>query len=212
MRLAILGAGNVGGALGRGWARSGHTIAFGVRNPDDPKHAAAANGAGGAVMRSIPAAVQSADAIVLAVSWDGVPAAVAACGDLAGRIVIDVTNPLRFTGGGLELATGFDTSGGEKVAALARGARVVKTLNQVGFAVMDNTSGYANPPVMFVASDDADAKTTAIGLVRDLGFEALDGGALKTARLLEPLAMLWIDQVMRRGAPPNCAFALLNKR
>jgi hypothetical protein len=64
---------------------------------------------------------------------------------------------------------------------------------------------------MFVASDHEPAKRIALKLVGDLGFEALDGGALRTARLLEPMAMLWIDQVYRRHAPADCAFALLRR-
>jgi predicted dinucleotide-binding enzyme len=209
MRLAIIGAGAVGGALGKGWARAGHTIVYGVPTPSDQRHASAAEAAGGAEVQAVGAAVRNADAIVLAVPWEAAPAAVAACGDLSGRVLIDVTNPLRFGGAGLELAVGFTTSGGEQVAALAAGAAVVKTMNQVGFAVMAGEKRYAAAPVMFAAGDDAPAKALALGLVADLGFEAIDAGPLRMARLLEPLAMLWIDQVMVHAAPANNAFAFL---
>jgi len=211
MRLAIIGAGNVGAALGEGWARAGHTITYGVPNPSDPKHQAAANGAGGAHVQTVADAVKGADAIVLAVPWPAVAEAVAACGDLTGRVLIDVVNPLRPGPAGLELALGFDTSVGEQVAELAKGAHVVKTMNQVGFAVMAHATGYAAPPVMFAVGDDAAAKALALGLVADLGFEARDAGPLKMARLLEPLAMLWVDQVMVRGAEPTRAFAFLKQ-
>lgn len=76
---------------------------------------------------------------------------------------------------------------------------------------MAAVSGYAAQPVMFVASDYDGAKQVAMSLVTDLGFEAMDGGPLKTARLLELMAMLWIDQVYRRGAPADCAFALVRR-
>jgi predicted dinucleotide-binding enzyme len=171
----------------------------------------AASEAGGAPVLSVNAAARLGEAIVLAVPWPAVPAAIEACGDLAGRVLIDATNPLRFIDGVMELAVGFDTSAGEQIAALAKGARVVKTLNQVGAEVMDKTDGYPAPPVMFVASDDADAKALAMGLVRDLGFDAQDSGALRGARLLEPMAMLWIDQVVVRGTPMDCAFGLMMK-
>jgi predicted dinucleotide-binding enzyme len=157
------------------------------------------------------AAVADADAVVLATPWDTVPAALAACGDFAGRLLIDATNPLRFGAAGLELAVGFETSGGEIVAGLAKGAAVVKTMNQVGFAVMAGPKDYAAAPVMFAAGDDVTAKKLALQLVAELGFDARDGGPLKTARLLEPLALLWIDQVMVHGAPGDNAFAFLSR-
>jgi predicted dinucleotide-binding enzyme len=212
MHLAIIGAGNVGGALGKGWARVGHTIAFGVPSPDNPKHAPAAQAAGGASVNSVADALRGADAVVLAVPWDAVPAALAACGDLSGRLLIDATNPLRFVDGRLDLVIGFDTSGGERVAELAKGADVVKTMNQVGFAVMADAGNYAAPPVMFAAGDNAAAKALVLKLVAELGFEAIDAGPLKSARLLEPLAMLWTNQVVVHGAPGDNAFAFLRRK
>ena len=212
MQIAVIGAGNVGGALGAGWAKAGHRITYGVPAPDNPKHQPVAKAAGDAVITSVPAAINDADVIVLATPWDAVPAALAACGDLSGRVLIDVTNPLQFGADGLELAIGFNTSGAEQVAALAKGAAVVKTMNQVGFAVMAAASNYVTPPVMFAASNDAGAKALALKLVADLGFDARDAGPLKIARLLESLATLWIDQVMVHGAPGTNAFAFLSRR
>src|SRR6516225_8309452 len=165
MRIAILGAGSVGGALGQGWSRAGHRIVYGVPNPKDPKHAGAARAAGNADVAGVGQAVNGAEAIVLAVPWPAVPEAIAACGDLAGRIVIDVTNPLRMGAHGLELALGFDRSGAEFVAGLAKGAAVFKALNQVGFEVMANSSGFPAHPVMFVAGDDERAKPVVMGRV-----------------------------------------------
>lgn len=212
MQIAIIGAGNVGGALGMGWAKAGHNIAYGVPSPHNPKHQPVAKAAGDAAITSVPAAVKGADVIVLATPWTGVPTAIAACDDLTGRVLIDVTNLLQFGAAGLELAIGFNTSGAEQVAALAKGAAVVKTMNQVGFAVMADARNYAAPPVMFAAGDDAGAKALALKLVADLGFDARDAGPLKIARLLEPLAMLWIDQVMVHGAPGTNAFAFLGRQ
>jgi predicted dinucleotide-binding enzyme len=208
MRIAIIGAGNVGGALGKGWARAGHKILYGVPDPDDPKHVAAARGAG-AEIGPVGKAAAGADVVVLAVQWSVLADAVAACGDLSGRVVIDVTNPIRYTDHGMELGIGFDISAGEQVAGLAPGARVVKTLNQAGFDVLLDATGYPAPPVQFVAADDEEGKQLASRLVRDLGFEPVDGGGLKTARLLEPMAMLWIDQVYGRGAPRRSALAFM---
>jgi predicted dinucleotide-binding enzyme len=209
MQIAIIGAGNVGGALGKGWARAGHKIAYGVPDPLAAKHRATAEAAGGAGLFSVPQAVRGADAIVLAVPFEAVGEVLGAAGDLAGRLLLDVTNPLRMGGAGLELSLGFDRSGGEQVASLAPGAAVFKTLNQVGFEVMANTVGYAAPPVMFVAGDDPTRKPVVMGLVSDLGFHAVDAGGLRAARLLEAFAMLWIHMAISRDAGPDKAFAYL---
>lgn len=210
MRIAIIGAGNVGGALGKGWARAGHEIVFGVRDPGSGRHAEAAAIAGDARVTSPAQAIAEAQAIVLAVMWNAVEDAVKSCGDLSGRILIDVTNPVQMGAGGLELAVGFATSGGEIVASLAPGASVFKTLNQVGFEVMAETTGYAVAPAMFVAGDDEARKPAVLRLVSDLGFQALDAGPLRVSRLLEPYAMLWIHMAMTRQMPANSAFALID--
>jgi len=209
MRIAIIGAGNVGGALGKGWARAGHEIVFGVRDPGSERHAAASRNAGDAQVTTPAEAAAQAQAVVLAIMWNAVEAAVASCGDLTGRLVIDPTNPLRMGASGLELAVGFDTSGGEIIAGLAPGASVFKTLNQVGFEVMAETTGYPVAPAMFVAGDDEARKPAVLRLVSDLGFQALDAGPLRVARLLEPYAMLWIHMAMTKHMPTNNAFALL---
>ena len=211
MQIAIIGAGNVGGALGRGWFKAGHTIRFGVTDPANERHAATAAAAGHAMVGTAADAVAGADVIALAVPWDAIKAAVTSCGDLRGRVVIDVTNPLGMGAHGLELVVGFDRSGGEIVAGLATGASVFKAMNQVGFEVMPDTTGYRVAPVMFVAGDDQTSKPAVIGLVGDLGFEAIDAGPLRVARLLEPFAMLWIHMAMNRGTPPDNAFAFMRR-
>ena len=209
MQIAIIGAGNVGGALGEGWARTGHAITYGVPDPSEARHRATAQTAGAARLLPVPQAVQGADAIVLAVPFDAVGDALKAAGDLTGRLLIDVTNPLRMGAAGLELSIGFDRSAAEYVASLAPGAAVFKTLNQVGFEVMANTGGYAAPPVMFVAGDDPARKPVVMALVSDLGFHAVDAGGLRVSRLLEPFGMLWIHMALDRNAGLDNAFAYL---
>jgi predicted dinucleotide-binding enzyme len=211
MKIAIIGAGNVGRSLAAGWSRACHEVTFGVADPTKPGVPELSRALPNTTVSANCDAVADADAIVLAVPWDAVPVAVGECGDLGGKILIDATNPLRFGDAGLELALGFSDSGGETVARLAPGARVVKTMNQVGFAVMFATDGYPTAPVMFLAGDDEEAKTVARGLVTDLGFEVFDAGPLRQARLLEPLAMLWIDQALNRGAPATNALSFMQK-
>lgn len=212
VRIALIGAGNVGSALGRGWARAGHRIVYGVPDPDAPKHASASAGAGNAPVLPVTDACAGAQVIVLAVPWEAVPAALGACGDLAGRVVMDVTNPLRMGPDGLELALGFDRSGAETIAGWAPQAQVIKAMNQVGAAVMDAANGYPAAPTMFVAGGEGAALRLVMRLVADLGFDARHAGPLSLARLLEPYAMLWIHQALSGRAPPDAAFALMSRR
>lgn len=208
MKIAIIGAGNVGQALAKGWARAGHTIFFGVQLPIDTARAAQLTAiAPGAGVLSVAESVAATDVVVLAVPWDAVPDALAACGNLAGRILIDATNPLKFADGRLSLAVGFDGSGAEDVQHIAKGAFVYKAMNQVGFNVMADAGGYVSQPTMFVAGDDEAHKPVVLELVADLGFAALDAGGLSVARLLEPYAMLWIHLATSGRAPLDAAFA-----
>lgn len=209
MKITIIGAGNVGQALAKGWSRAGHAIIFGVQTPIDAARADQLKAiAPHITVHSVAESVKDGDVIVLAVPWDAVPDALAACGDLGGRILIDATNPLKFEDGKLSLTMGFDCSGGEEVARMAKGACVYKAMNQVGFNVMADAHGYATPPTMFIAGDDAEHKPVVLRLVADLGFAALDVGPLSLARLLEPYAMLWIHMATSGRAPMDAAFAL----
>ena len=207
MEIAIIGAGSVGGALGTNWAARGHRITYGVGQVDDPKHEALRRQGSGRVGFSSPAeAAAGHRVIVLAVPWD---AAQAALGALAGKLLIDCTNPLGTTRQGLGLVVGFEESGGERIAGWAAGASVFKTLNQTGFGVMAEPRRYSPPPAMFVAGAAGPDKTLVLGLVGELGFEAVDAGPLDAARLLEPLAMLWINLALKRGLGRDFAFGLV---
>jgi predicted dinucleotide-binding enzyme len=206
MRLGIIGAGNVGRALGEVWRRGGHDVRYGVPDPGAAKYADLAP------RIFAPAdAVRDAAAIVLATPWPATEAALRGLGDLAGKIVIDCTNPLAMGPDGLSLALGHDISGSELVASWAPGASVYKTLNQTGAENMARARDFAQRPVMFVAGDDETGKPIVLGLVEELGFEAVDAGPLRLARLLEPYGMLWIDQVLKRGAGPGFAFSRVRR-
>jgi hypothetical protein len=204
MRIGILGAGNVGGTLGRLLARRGHTIAFGVREPGRAAIAELATLTGGRA--GPPAGVADAEVIVLAVPWASVPDALAAAGDLSGKILVDATNPL--LGGLRGLALGTDRSGGEEVARLAPGARVVKAWNGLGMQTLARVAAGELAASGFLCGDDAAAKQTVGELVGETGLVPVDCGPLSAARMLEPLAFLWIHLAYRVGLGPNIAFFL----
>jgi len=206
MKIAIIGTGTVGSALARGLKKSTHNIILGARDVTDraTQDLAADVGAQLALPRE---AAGAAELVILALPWNVAEGAVKALGDLSGKIVIDCMNPLGIVGGALGLVLGHTTSGGETVAAWLPGARVVKTLNQVGAEMMADNAGLSHRPVMFMAGDDAEAKASVAAVLSDLGFEPLDAGDMTKARLLEPFGMVWINQALLRGKGRNWAFA-----
>ncbi|MDQ2731966.1 MAG: NADPH-dependent F420 reductase [Armatimonadota bacterium] len=215
MNIAIIGAGNVGGALGRVWAKKGHSILFGARNPADEKVTTLVSSIGAnARATTVPEAAAGSEVVVLTVPWDAAQDAVRSAGDLSGKVVIDVTNPLGSGFEGLQrgLVLGQTTSGAEQVASWASGARVVKAFNQTGWENMADSHYTDGAICMFVCGDDADAKRTATKLGEDLGFEMIDAGALKAARLLEPVAMLWINLAVFGGMGTGFAFKLIKRQ
>jgi len=191
LRIGILGAGNVGGALGRVWAAKGHQITFGKRGGSNAE------------------AASSAEVVVLSVPWPAAQEAVKSAGDLAGKILIDCTNPLSPDLKGL--AVGLTTSAAEQVAAWAPGAKVVKAFNTIGAVNFGNAKFGADLADGFYCGDDSAAKGVVKGLITDAGMNPVDVGPLGNARLLEPLAMLWIDLALNQKQGTNHAFKLLRR-
>jgi predicted dinucleotide-binding enzyme len=204
MRIAVIGAGSVGAALGQAWLKHGEDVTWGLRNPADPKYAALPKER----IKQPAEAAKAAEIVVIATPWSATQAAVKGLGNLAGRIVIDCTNPVGMGPDGPQLLLGFDTSAGEQVANWAPDTFVFKTLNTTGANNMAKAADYPVKPLMLVAGDDAARKPVVMALVGRLGFEPVDAGPLKNARLLEPFGMVWIDQAMQRGRGRDFAFAL----
>ena len=207
MKISILGAGNVGGTLGRAWARKGHDVFFGVPRPGDAGTQELLTTIGSKARAGpVAEAAAAGDVIVLATPWPATRDAIQAAGNLAGKVVVDCTNPLKedFSG----LALGYTTSGAEQVAEWAKGAKVFKAFNQTGFNIMADPAFDGVRAVIFVCGDDAAQKPTVLKLATDIGFEAIDAGNLVIARLLEPYGMLWIHLALARGMGRDFAFVL----
>jgi 8-hydroxy-5-deazaflavin:NADPH oxidoreductase len=207
MKISILGAGNVGGTLGRAWARKGHDVFFGVPRPEDAKTRELLTTIGSkARAGTVAETAATDDVIVLATPWPATKDAIQAAGNLAGKVVVDCTNPLKedFSG----LALGYTTSGAEQVAEWAKGAKVFKAFNQTGFNIMADPAFDGHRAVIFVCGDDDAQKPTVLKLATDIGFEAIDAGSLVIARLLEPYDMLWIHLALARGLGRDFDFVL----
>jgi hypothetical protein len=201
MKLGIIGAGNVGGTLGTAWAqKAGHEIFFGVRHPTSDQTQAVVRRLGGRARAGSPAqAAAFGEFIVLTTPWNATEVAIHSMGDLHGKIILDATNPLAMGPDGLSLEIGHNISAGEKVQTWAEGASVFKTLNTTGFGNMADPVFHGVKSVMFVAGDDPANKPKVIELVTALGFDVVDAGPLRNARLLEAHAMLWIELALKRG-------------
>ena len=190
MHIGILGSGNVGGTLGKRWADAGHTVTFATREP-----------------ASVQAAAK-AEVVVVALPWDAAKGVIESL-DLRGKIVLDVMNPLLPDLAGV--AIGTTTSGGEQVAQWARGASVVKIFNTTGSNNMGDPIYNGEASAMFYCGNDASAKEVAKRLAAELGFEPVDAGPLENARLLEPMAMLWIWLALKGGLGREIAFKVMRR-
>lgn len=209
MKIAVIGTGNVGRALGVGWAGTGHEVIFGSRRPSSEEIQAVVAGAGDNARAALPsAAAAAAEVVVLAVPFTAVTGTVQALGDLTGKIVVDATNPIA---PGLQLALGTTTSGAEEVAKLADGAQVVKAFNTTGAENMADPIYHGEPMTMFICGDAAEAKKAVTQLAQDLGFEVADVGDLSKARFLEPMALAWISLAIGQGMGRQIAFKLVRR-
>jgi 8-hydroxy-5-deazaflavin:NADPH oxidoreductase len=213
MKIGVLGTGQVGKALATGFASRDHEVMIGSRNA--AKGQAVARELGGGVAGGTFAEVASwCELGVLATPWSGTENAIDLAGadNLAGKVVIDVTNPLVFREGAApELALGHTDSGGEQVQRWLPGARVVKAFNIVGNPYMVDPDLPGGPPDMFIAGDDTDAKAAVTEILESFGWPgALDLGGIEAARYLEPMAMVWIVHGFRAGSWDH-AFKLLRR-
>ena len=129
MRITVIGTGNVGATLGKGWADAGHDVTFGTRDPASDKVKQLLGSSGERARAAATEAVQDAKVVVLATPWPAAQEVLRELGPLAGRVLLDCTNPLTRS---FVLEVGLSTSGGEQVAAWSGGARVVKIFNTTG--------------------------------------------------------------------------------
>ncbi|MBI4816693.1 MAG: NADPH-dependent F420 reductase [Deltaproteobacteria bacterium] len=192
-KIAIIGAGHIGGALARAWTAKGHSVCIGTRDPDGDEVKALAKEISARV-ESISEAPKHGDVVVLSVHSPVLGSVLEKVGSLSGKIVIDTTNALA---PGMQLAHGGTSSAAEELAKRLPGAKVVKSFNTQGAEVVANPKFGHDRAVNFLCGDDAEAKKVVRGLVEDAGFEPVDAGPLKNARLIEGMTVLWISAAMQ---------------
>ncbi|GAB3757602.1 NAD(P)-binding domain-containing protein [Ramlibacter monticola] len=188
MKITVIGAGNMGSAFVKQLTRAGHQVSVTARDAAKAEQVAAANPGARAVRAA--GAAEGADAVVLATGYAEAAAALRGAGDLAGKVVIDITNPL--TADYMGLTLGHGTSAAEEIAKAVPGAELVKAFNTVFAQVLAEGADFGNgrKADVFVASDSERAKQTAGAIAESIGFHVVDAGPLKNARYLEPVAGL----------------------
>ncbi|CAB1063070.1 hypothetical protein D1BOALGB6SA_7853 [Olavius sp. associated proteobacterium Delta 1] len=210
MKIAVIGIGNVGGTLGPAWVKAGHNVIYGVRDPNSEKVKTLLNiSQGKAQAFSVSEAAAKTDIIVLATPWSATQEAITAAGSLAGKLVVDCTNPIAPDLRGLSIGT--TTSAGEQVAQWAQGAKVVKGFNTTGSGNMVDPRYESQLVSMFICGDDPDARETVAQLAKEVGFEPCITGPLYHARYFEPMAMLWMDMAYLQGRGPQFAYKILSR-
>jgi hypothetical protein len=188
MKVTVIGAGNMGAAFVKQLTQAGHQVSVTARSLEKAQALAAAH-PGATAVDSLGAAAQ-ADVLILATGYADAVNALKSVGDLNGKVVIDITNPL--TADFMGLTLGHSTSAAEEIAKALPSAEVVKAFNTVFAQVLSDGADFGNGQAVpvFVASDSERAKQTAKALAESMGFATVDAGGLKNARYLEPVGGL----------------------
>lgn len=211
MKIAILGSGSVGEALGNGFLKHGHAVMRGSREPAklEPWKASAK---GEASIGTFADAAKWGEVAILAVKGSAAKSCIELAGpaNLADKLVMDATNPIADAppvNGVIQFFTGPNESLMEQLQAVAPAAHFVKAFSCVGNAFMIDPP-FASKPTMFICGNDAKAKQQATDILTSVGWETADMGAVESARAIEPLCMLWCIPGMRGGSWTH-AFKLL---
>jgi predicted dinucleotide-binding enzyme len=211
MKIAFIGIGRVGSALADHLAQLGHEVTIAARNPNSEsvQRAVAKNAA--LMVQPVVDAVSQAEVVFLATPFAATKSALASAGDLAGKVLIDCTNPV-----GPNLTHGLEKelSGGEYVQNLVPAAWVVKAFTIYGFENFEDSAypGYGDlEPAMLIAGNDAEAKETVSTLCRQLGWQPVDTGDISMSLHLEHMTLLWVKMGRVQGRGANFVWAMLTR-
>lgn len=207
MNLGILGAGNMGGTLGKVWAQKGNEVFFGTRSPEKALELSkSVNMRAG----SYEDAATFGDVVFIGTPWGATESLLKSLSKpLAGKIIIDCTNAL--AADFLSLSIPPTTSAGELVQSWLPNSKVVKAYNTIGAKVLLNPNYNGTLATGFYCGNDADAKKTVAKLITQSGFEPIDCGELIQARTLEAMTLLFLNLAFKQGMGGQIAFTLLKR-
>ena len=215
MKIGILGTGMVGQNLAKAFAQTGHEVVIGTRDPTNQKIKENIQNLGSNItLGTFEEAASFAELAVFAINWAGVEHAVQLANpeNLAGKVVIDTTNPLDFSTGKLKLATKGEDSAGETVQRLLASSKVVKAFNIIGAADMFKPQFVDGPPTMFISGNDEVAKGEVSKLINSFGWpEIIDLGTIENARYLESLLMVRMVHAMNHNSWVAPAFKFISQ-
>lgn len=207
MKIGMIGPGTVGKGLADRWATHGHEIFFSFSRSDEKLRGYALELGERGHWGAPDQAVDFAEVVVLCCKWPQLAEALDALGDLGVKILIETVNSFRKDG---TIEIGHTTSVAEQIAAKTGSARVVPAFNTIPATLLQEPEDLLGdrPPAVPYCGDDDDAKAVAASLIRDAGFDPVDTGPLKSARLIEPFAMLTVQAGMQIHTR-NVGFAFL---
>ena len=209
MNIAVIGTGNMGSGLAKQLVHAGYDVSIVGRDIGKARGLASSLGPQ-VTVADAKAAAAKADVIVLAVRYEDAAAVLASLGDVAGKVVVDITNPL--TSDFMSLTIGHTSSAAETLAASVPGLNLVKAFNTILAQVMAKGPSFGSERAqVFVAADDAQAKTVVSELAQRMGFLPVDAGPLRNARYLEPLAGQNIQFAYALGAGVQIAPVWLSR-
>ena len=207
MKIAIIGTGNVGKAIGSSLVKAGHEVTFAARDAATTRQVATA--AGASASASVADAARHADVIILAVPYLAAEQVAAELdGQAAGKVVIDATNPLKADYSGLSTEAGG--SGAERFAQLLEGAHVAKAFNTLFASVQADPTAHGAALDLLYATDDPASRTAVIALATSLGLRPVSVGPLAASRELEAMAWLNIRLQMISGGDWRSTFVLVD--
>ncbi len=207
MRIGILGSGLMGGKLGTIWARAGHEVVFSYSRGKEKLNKLARDARGKARAGTPSEAAKDADVLLLAVHWSRIDDVLKQAGDLSGKVIVSCSLPMNADDTDLVIA--HTSSGAEELAKKVPKTRVVSAFgtvpSEVLFDVFESRRKATRPSLVY-CGDDPKSKKIAAELIRDVGFDPVDGGPLRIARYTEPFTLLIAQLAYEGRGGPRLAY------
>ena len=207
MRIGILGSGLMGGKLGTLWARAGHEVVFSYSRSKEKLNKLEREARGKARAGTPSEAAKDADVLLVAVHWSRIDDVLKQVGDVSGKVIVSCSLPMNADDTDLVIA--HTSSGAEELAKKVPKARVVSAFgtvpSEVLFDVFESRRKATRPSLVY-CGDDPKSKKVATELIRDVGFDPVDGGPLRIARYTEPFTLLIAQLAYEGKGGPRLAY------